>query len=91
MKEKLLTIINHYEKNIQLTVAIEEMSELIKELCKIQRYGEITGNTVPEIADVEICLNELKLMFDISENEIEYWKEIKIKRELERIQNECNN
>lgn len=88
MKNKLKYIIDYYGIEKQLIVAIEEMSELTKELCKIQRYGKITGNTIPEIADVENCLEELKIIFDISQNEIDYWKENKVMRQLERIQNE---
>lgn len=68
----------------QVMMAIEEMSELTKALCKWKRYG--TDDTVKsireEMADVSIMLNQLALIFgDYNEEEI---------RKLERLEGRLN-
>lgn len=63
--------------DMQVAVAIEEMAELTKELCKAQRKlfaaemfigdGEIDNHDeiAEEIADVQIALEELTLLFGV--------------------------
>lgn len=48
----------------QLDMAVEEMSELTKEICKHKRGLGDKGHIAEEIADVEIMLEQLKLIFD---------------------------
>lgn len=51
----------------QVTMVFEEMAELQKELCKWMRNGEsvvATHHIAEEIADVEIMLDQMKLIFD---------------------------
>lgn len=65
----------------QLIVAIEEMSELTKELTKFLRGN--TGNVnrehiAEEMADVYIMLEQLLIIFDNKADVCE-WKDIKIK------------
>ena len=58
-------------KNYQFTIAMEEMSELIKELSKNIR-GENNRNEIAEEAsDVLMCLKEIFCFFDIDELEIQ--------------------
>ena len=58
-------------KNYQFTIAMEEMSELIKELSKNIR-GENNRNEIAEEAsDVFMCLKEIFCFFDIDELEIQ--------------------
>lgn len=83
-KEFYKKIVDTYGKQ-QVIVAIEELSELQKELCKSLRSNYNYGNIVEEIADVEIMLEQMKIYFEINENEIEEMKEIKIKRTKERL------
>lgn len=56
----------------QVVVAIEELSDLQKELCKFLRYGSCDRLTMhDEMADVSIMLNQLSLIFgDPTEREI---------------------
>jgi hypothetical protein len=56
--------ISTYGPKMQKVVAIEEMSELQKELCKSLRGQSNRDAIVEEIADVEIMLEQLKLMYD---------------------------
>lgn len=71
--------------NLQKTIAIEEMSELIKEICKDTRSK--TYPLVPvasEIADVEIMIEQLKIIYNCADL-VKEIKRNKIQRLAERI------
>ena len=63
----------------QMVVAIEECSELQKEIVKIIRKKGNLTNLAEEIADVEIMLEQLKLIFTVHDKVIEQ-KSRKIER-----------
>ena len=63
----------------QITVAIEELSELQKELCKVLRGNMNIENVVEEIADVEIMIEQLRIMFN-ADRDIDKVKAQKIDR-----------
>ena len=65
---------------LQLIVAIEELSELQKELCKSLRDKTNIDNIIEEIADVEIMLEQMKLYFKIDNNKIDDIKNEKLNR-----------
>lgn len=72
--------------NTQLDVAIKELSELIQAICKIKRRDSISnesfavkGNLAEEMADVEIILAEIKLLFD-NDDKVKEWKIYKLDR-----------
>ena len=74
----------------QMLMAVEEMSELTKELCKFNRYKadkekskEILDNIKEEIADVLNMAEQLEYYF--GEEEIEKIRKQKIERTLKRI------
>ena len=69
----------------QLIVAIEELSELQKELCKHLRGKTDVDHIVEEIADVCIMLCQLMLYFNISETDVLKVIDEKIKRTEERL------
>lgn len=88
----------------QENMAIEEMSELTKELCKLKRVrgiGQPLRNPIPqttidniieEIADVEITVEQLKYFF--GPEKVEEMKKKKLERlqgRLERTENERQN
>lgn len=82
---------NIYERAIkeygflhQIDLAIEECSELIKELCKYKRYGFANAYIEEEVADVEIMLEQLKIMFN--NDEVKRYKDEKLKRLQETIE-----
>lgn len=86
-KEKIFKALVHkFGVENQLIVAIEELSELQKELCKSLRKEENKANICEEIADVEIMLEQIKLLFDIADV-VEMEKTQKIKRTAERYLN----
>ena len=53
----------------QYNVAIEEFSELIKELCKLMRVGYIYSRDplIDEIADVKVMIEQLEHIFVCSD------------------------
>ena len=56
--------IDTYGAVMQITVAFEEMSEVQKELCKHLRGRGSHENIAEEIADVEIMLEQMKMLFN---------------------------
>lgn len=77
----------HYGCEMQRMVAIEEMSELIKELCKLQRDQTTMDRLVDEITDVEIMIEQLKMMFDVEET-VRKRKSDKLSRLYKRMEEE---
>ena len=63
----------------QKVMVIEEMSELIKELCKELRDRGDVDNIADELADVEITLAQIKKIYDIHDK-VEEHKDFKLKR-----------
>lgn len=78
-KELYEKVCNKYGCDNQLTVAIEELSELAKEICKIQRGFETYDHLAEEIADVEIMCEQLRFIFDF-DPKVDHWKSLKLKR-----------
>ena len=71
-------------KHNQLVVAIEEMSELQKEICKFFRNEGDDEDIVEEVADVSIMLEQIIFMFDI-EDDVKKVMEDKVRRLKGRI------
>ena len=73
--------VNTFGQAIQKVVAMEEMAELAQAISKDLRDKK--HNVEEEIADVEIMLSQLKIMYD--SNKVEEIKEQKLKRLKELI------
>jgi NTP pyrophosphatase (non-canonical NTP hydrolase) len=85
-----IKIVDHYGVEAQIPVWIEEMSELTKELCKWSRKGmseELIEHIKEEIADVSICLDQLKYTIMYTEDDLMKEYKYKVDRQLERIKN----
>lgn len=82
-KSVLALAISTYGKDMQLTVAIEELSELIKEICKHKRGADNTEAIVEEMADCHIMLEQLEMIFGLEGAVIADAIDKKVKR-LER-------
>ena len=93
IKEFVKEIIAKYGK-LQLVIAIEEMSELTKELCKWYRKGnlhpELLDNLKEEITDVTVCLDQIKYIIHFLEDDLIQKYKYKVDRQLDRIANESN-
>ncbi|MBR6045740.1 MAG: hypothetical protein IKP47_08905 [Ruminococcus sp.] len=79
--------IMRYGKQGQMIVAIEELSELIKEITKNLRGRDNCAAISEEMADVYIMLEQLIMMFD-NDNEIRGQMRLKMKCLKERMDNE---
>ena len=84
-REVYLTAISHYGSDCQIWKAIEEMSELTKELCKLQNSGgSARANMVDEIADVTIMMEQLRILFNMN-NDVQERIDYKVRRLACRI------
>ena len=71
------------ERN-QLIVAVEELSECQKEICKILRGDDDIRHLAEEVADATIMLEQIRIMFNINDCVCNFMDE-KIKRLDERV------
>lgn len=69
----------------QLDIVVEELAELT---CAIQRRkrGRPDANVEEEMGDVFVILEQLKMIYGISESEIQGWIDSKIERLQDRIE-----
>lgn len=78
-EEILQEALFYFGINHQSTKAIEEMSELTKELCKHKDCADNMEEIAEEIADVYITLDQLVLYYGI-ENRVAQVREAKLRR-----------
>lgn len=77
-----------YGEEPQCRQAMEECAELIQAINKCIRYPDrkdCHNNLIEEIADVEIMLYQLKVIFNVSDDEVFEVKVQKAVRERERL------
>lgn len=82
--------IRHYGYDHQIMVAVEEMGELLQALSKFKRHEGDINNIIEEIADVEIMMQQLCLMFECYEEVVAVRRQ-KIERLKKRLENDKNN
>lgn len=78
-------ILNSQSVDVNKTIVIEELLELQKELCKDLRGYNRREEIKEEMADVYICLQLLKEIYNFSDEDLEKMYERKMKRNIERI------
>lgn len=88
-----IEIFNTYKKAIDLygekaqkLMAIEEMSELTKEICKDFRGKLDREHLIEEMADVLIMLDQMLLMYKVSGEEVRLMRIKKVERLKERLE-----
>lgn len=86
-KEILTAALNRWGPELQTAVAIEEMAELTKELCKHARGAHNTDAIAEEIADVYVMLNQMEILHNV-EARVIWWHNTKLARLEERIKAE---
>lgn len=60
-----------YGETAQIFMVMEEVAELQKELCKNQRGKSNRREIAEEVADVEIMLDQMKVLHNIEEMTVE--------------------
>ena len=78
--------IETYGVRTQKLMAIEEMSELTKEICKDFRGQLDREHLIEEMADVIITIYQLLMMYEIGDDEIQQMCEKKMERLKERLE-----
>ena len=81
-EETFIKAFETYGEAHQLMILFEEMAELTKEVTKAIRYSKAKRRTqiTEEIADVEIMLEQAKMIFGIADEDIEMFRLDKIVR-----------
>lgn len=85
-ESKLLFLINHYGTKKQQDIAIEELAELQKAIIKYRREpsDKTKEAVVEEIADVQVMLEQLKMIFSCR-SKIDEIMDAKIDRQIKRV------
>lgn len=84
--EVLQRALDTYGSVPQITMVFEEMSELQKELCKYLRGKCSLASIAEEIADVEIMLEQMKMLFCCTDD-VRNERRRKVERLKERLDN----
>ena len=83
--------IEHYGKDVQSTVCMEECAELIQAISKEKRGKSDKDHLAEEIADVIICIEMLKQIYNITEDAIYSWVINKQERIIRRIEKDTQS
>lgn len=86
-KEILTAALNRWGSAMQTVIAIEEMAELQKELCKYIRGKGNVEAIAEEIADVYIMLQQMEMLHGI-EGRVLDWRVAKLVRLEKRLKEE---
>lgn len=79
-------IISYYGHEPQKMMLLEEMAELQKEICKDMRGMPNPEAIIAEVADVLIMLEQIQMMYRISETKLHKITNEKLHRQLRRIE-----
>lgn len=82
--EVLQRALDTYGSLPQIVMIFEEMSELQKELCKYLRGKYSLENIAEEIADVEIMLEQMMMLFCCADD-VRDWRRRKVARLKKRL------
>lgn len=73
-----------------LVIAMEELAELTQEVSKAYRGKLDRMNLLQEMGDVMIAIESLQQIFDISKDELDRARAVKLHRNLDRAKQEDN-
>ena len=81
-------LIEKFGAENQILKCVEELNELGQVLCKLKSKSEnkalVIKNIIEEIADVEIMLEQVKLILGIEESDVKRMKSYKLHRTVRR-------
>lgn len=87
MEEALYKELLSLNPTTQMIVAIEELSELQKELTKALRNKIDRIALLEEYVDVMIILEQIKILYKLNDKDINLMKKMKLDRLRERLEN----
>lgn len=90
-EEIIAKSIEHYGEEKQSIVCMEECAELIQAISKELRGKSDRNHLAEEMADVIICIEMLKQIYNITEDEIYSWVINKQERTIERIKKDVQS
>lgn len=79
------TLLKNQSVDVNKMIAVEELSELQKEICKDLRGFDRREEIKEEMADVYICLQLLKEIYNFDDEELEEEYKRKMDRSIKRI------
>lgn len=85
--EIMKSAIKTFGPQLQTVVAIEEMSELQKELTKFLRGNGKKKNLTEEVADALIMITQVQIIYGIGDEDVREVMDYKLNRLRERVQN----
>lgn len=83
-------IIDYYGEDHQKDKALEEMVELQKEILKEKDGKGDIRHIIEELADVNVVLQQIQLIYNIPDEKLEIEAQKKIERALDEMEGECN-
>lgn len=93
-KKQCGDILTYYGKRPQIVIAVEELSELQKALCKayraVDKYAEAEAKKMAteEIGDCKIMIQQMMSALGIKERDVNIVINKKLTRQIRRIQEE---
>jgi NTP pyrophosphatase (non-canonical NTP hydrolase) len=69
----------------QKKIAIEELAELITAILHFERNKISKQDLISEVADVEIMLKQLKIIYDLPQEEVEKEMRFKLNRTIKKL------
>ena len=82
--EILSAAVATWGQDAQAKMLLEEMAELQKEICKAWRGKDNTVEIAEEVADVEVMLAQIKMIFGI-DTSVGVYRDAKIERLRQRL------
>lgn len=79
-------IVNTYGAEVQTTICMEECSELIQAISKMKRGKDNRENLIEEMGDVYIILEQLKTIYDVTDEELQRTICKKQERQIEMLE-----
>lgn len=79
--------ISTFGENAQISKLCEECAELVTAVLHRRDHRDTNDHVAEEMADVTLMMVQMRIIFGISEEEIDKWMAYKLERLRERLEN----
>lgn len=79
--------ISTFGADAQITKLCEECAELMTAVIHRRAGRDTNDHVAEEMADVTLMMEQMRIIFDVSEADVDKWMEYKLERLRERIEN----